>query len=496
MANSPPASPTSSQGSFTEPDLSQLVEYLLASKRSLSSISLVWRAREIVETGRGVLEANAALCAKNTFVRQQVDRQVAALEAIRHGASIVDEEGHDEFQLTVQSLDKASDRLKRTLDSLRTTPVEASFRPSTEPPKTLFDFVDDASINELENSVKTSMDRFETARSMLVDTCEDFEKDLQRLHESLQEPPEEDDGVIGRVRTADGISPVPGLFYALENHATEAATHLEGLVKHYDLCVTALKHTEGGGEAISRATDDEQDPQASALAGLGVDLGKLDSAPSQPMSEEERTNMLAVLVKDAVEVEDVVSEIKDRIAEMEDQLLEISAFIQTLSDKSTSLRNALVILKQLTLDIPHYIAACSDFQAAWEEEKAVLSGKVDELEELRSFCSSFGDAYDDLLLEVHRRKVVRQEMEKVISNAMTQVEKLYQADFEAREVFRSAQGEYIPADLWAGLVNAPARYQVTQEEADVDEIPQIKKSVFEKASQRQKDRTKPFKRPA
>jgi autophagy-related protein 17 len=94
-----PSSPTSSQGSFTEPDLSQLVEYLLASKRSLSSISLVWRAREIVETGRGALEENAALCAKNTFVRQQVGGQVEALEAIRYGASMVDAEGHDEFQV-------------------------------------------------------------------------------------------------------------------------------------------------------------------------------------------------------------------------------------------------------------------------------------------------------------------------------------------------------------------------------------------------------------
>jgi autophagy-related protein 17 len=105
---SPPdvASPSSSHGSFTEPDLSQLVEYLLASKRSLSSISLVWRAREIVETGRGALEENAALCAKNAFVRQQVDGQVEVLEAIRHGTSIVDAEGHDEFQVITTLTDQ------------------------------------------------------------------------------------------------------------------------------------------------------------------------------------------------------------------------------------------------------------------------------------------------------------------------------------------------------------------------------------------------------
>jgi autophagy-related protein 17 len=103
MASSPPAqpSPASSQGSFEEPSLEQLVECFLSSKRSLSSISLVWRAREIVDSGREALEENAALCAKNTFVRHAVDGQIEALEAIRHGASVVDAEGSEDFQVTL-----------------------------------------------------------------------------------------------------------------------------------------------------------------------------------------------------------------------------------------------------------------------------------------------------------------------------------------------------------------------------------------------------------
>jgi autophagy-related protein 17 len=214
-------------------------------------------------------------------------------------------------------------------------------------------------------------------------------------------------------------------FYALENHATEAATHLEGLVKHYDLCVTALKHTEGGGEAISQASDNEHDQQASALAGLGVDLGKLEAAPPQPLSEEERTDMLAVLVKDAAEVEDVVSEIKEHLSEMEDQLAQVESFVQTLRDTSTRLRQARLLLKQAKLNVPGYISACSDFQTAWEEEKAVLSEKMEGLEGLRDFYSGFSEAYDDLIIEVQRRKLVRHNMEKVITRAMADLDKLY-----------------------------------------------------------------------
>lgn len=106
MATPPPAplSPASSQESYHEPNLGQLVDHLLASKRSLSSIGLVWRAREIVNGGRDALEENAALCAKNAFVRHALDKQMQSLEAIRYGATVVDSDGFDEFQVRISSV--------------------------------------------------------------------------------------------------------------------------------------------------------------------------------------------------------------------------------------------------------------------------------------------------------------------------------------------------------------------------------------------------------
>jgi autophagy-related protein 17 len=399
--------------------------------------------------------------------------------------------------------------LNRTLGRLRTTLVEASFRPPSDSPEYLFDFVDEAGIGEMENSIKASIDRFESARATLAETCERFEQDLRSLHESLEVPPEEKE--IGG-ENLDGISPVPGLFYALETRATETAVHLEGLVKHYDLCVTALKHTEGGGEAISQASDGEQSQQASALAGLGVDLGKFEEAPPQPMSEEERTDMIAVLVKDAGEVGDVVSEMKDGLAEMEDQLVQIVSYVQILRNASHRLKTALGLLKQVAANVPVYITACAEFQSAWEDEKTVLNEKMDGLEGLRDFYAGFADAYDGLIIEVQRRKRARREMEKVVAGAMAELNTLYQgmslplssstsilityasADLEERENFRTDQAEYIPSDLWPGLVNGPTRFQVVRTDDEIDDIPDIKKSVFERALQRVRERAKPFKK--
>jgi autophagy-related protein 17 len=332
----------------------------------------------------------------------------------------------DQSKATVESLDSASARLNRTLLSLRSTLVEPSFRPPTDAQKYLFDFVDEAGISELEDSIKASIDRFDTARSTFAETCEAFESDLGRLHESLQAPVEEDGHE--KLHDIDGDTPIPGLFYALESHATETATSLQGLVKHYDLCVTALKHTEGGGEAINQAasTAEDHDQEASALAGLGVDLGRLDATPPIPMSEEERTEMLVVLFKDAAEVEEVVGEIKDQLAEMEDQLAQVETYLQTLRDTSKRLINGLGLLKHVASNVPSYITACAVFQGAWEDEKAVLGERMQGLEGLREFYSGFANAYDGLLVEVHRRKHVKRDTEKVIRKAMEELEKLYQ----------------------------------------------------------------------
>jgi hypothetical protein len=55
-----------------------------------------------VDSGREALEENAALCAKNAFVAHAIDGQIKAVEAIRHGASVVDAEGYEQFQVCIE----------------------------------------------------------------------------------------------------------------------------------------------------------------------------------------------------------------------------------------------------------------------------------------------------------------------------------------------------------------------------------------------------------
>jgi autophagy-related protein 17 len=73
-------------------------------------------------------------------------------------------------------------------------------------------------------------------------------------------------------------------------------------------------------------------------------------------------------------------------------------------------------------------------------------------------------------------------------------------DLHRRDSFRESQAEFIPSDLWPGLVNAPTRFKVVREDSDGrddgDGIPEVGRSVFERAVKRVREKAKPFRRGA
>ena len=380
------------------------------------------------------------------------------------------------------------------LHGLKAAAVLPSFRPSEEPQKFLFDFIDESGVNSLYASIKASIDRFDAARSDFESTRDTYESELGQIKNSFLIP---DDEVLQRIQSYAGVSPVPSFFSSLENHATEAAGHLEGLVKHYDLCVTALRHTEGGGDAIIRTSGSvegasELPPEASQLVGLGVDLGTLShNGPPEPMSAAERAEMLAVLAKDAAEVEDVVAEITDRLADMEDQHSSIVSYLGALRATFYRMQATLEFVKQVISQVPDYITAAAEFRAHWEEEKQTLTERAEEMNNTISIFAGFSTAYDGLIVETQRRRHVKARMERIMEKAMNEIEKLYQEDMNEREAFRRDQAEYLPSDIWPGLLNAPPRYEFVSVDEEAGVLPEVGKSVYEAALKRLRARIKP-----
>ncbi|KAF2680457.1 hypothetical protein K458DRAFT_421400 [Lentithecium fluviatile CBS 122367] len=493
MASPPsPASSTSSTSSRRSLDqnrplsLEDLVNHFVASKRSLNSQTILWRANEIVNQARELLEENAILSAKNTSIRNIVDEQVDALVAVRRGIEVVEADVQVEFKGLLHDLDTSYTGLQSTLAVLRDTPIEAVLQPPGTSQKHLFDFIDNTTVTNLKDSLRDCIDRYNEAHVSLEDSNDAFDTALENLHSSIENVPR-------TPVTASTPSPIPSLYHDLEGHAKEAAQAFQSLVSHYDFCVSALLHTEGGAAAATQATGDEPVPSGDAHA-----------APPEPISEEERQEMLAVLVKDAAEMEDVVTEIRERGSEMSFLLSQIDSHITHLRNEDSALSSILRMLAQIAAEVKDHIGTSRSFHAHWlEDTRPTLLSGIEEWENQREFYERFDLAYAELLVEISARRRRHDKAKRKAEEAQKELDRLHAEDERAREQFTLTQGDFLPLDIWPGLKDPPRQYEVRavpwihdedeegQEEhleTAVQSIPQLGRNVVERALTRVKRR--------
>ena len=62
-----------------------------------------------------------------------------------------------ELQSVIRTLDAANARLESTMKILRSTMVEAAFRPDKEEPRSLLDFVDEQGVETMRDALKQSI---------------------------------------------------------------------------------------------------------------------------------------------------------------------------------------------------------------------------------------------------------------------------------------------------------------------------------------------------
>lgn len=295
-----------------------------------------------------------------------------------------------------------------------------------------------------------------------------------------------------------GMSPIPENLQVLENHAHEMASLLDSLVSHFDLCVNAIRHTEGGFAAVRKAASDLP-PGAEPVSVSGVMNASQshDQGQDEPPTEEERLDMLEVLENDASQVEDVVAELRERLGEMETRFEVIQEHVGKVAANYTSTTAAFSILESISAHLPGYLMASSDFRAQWEETKLQIKDQLHELEGMRLFYENYHASYDGLILEVHRREQSEEKVRSIMKKAMEQIDKVVEADMRERDAFRGDVGDFLPGDLWGGVAEPAPRWQFrrvdpVQENATKSSIailaPVLERSVVEAADRRDRER--------
>lgn len=195
---------------------------------------------------------------------------------------------------------------------------------------------------------------------------------------------------------------------------------------------------------------------------------------------------MAVLDNDAAEVEEVVIEIQDRISQMEGQLDQVLLWKEKKESESEEVMAAMKLLEQVGARLSGYISQSQTFVARWNEEKSKIEEGMAGLEDLRDVYQHFLGAYDGLIVEVARRKAVRNQMEKVMRDAHSKLEQLYEDDVEERDAFRLDQGEYLPMDIWSGLSDPPPKYTFLRVGDDRESVPDLPRKTVEEALKRLK----------
>jgi len=473
-SSSPPASP---EASFHgPPSTERLVGHFVAAKRSLTITSHVWRANELTSSSRALIEEIAVLNAKNAFARRGVDEQVETLRVIRAGIADVEERAAADFKATIGRLDEANDRLQGTLQSLRETVVDASLQGTpanadceadasdTSPgdpkkPKTLYSYVDEDSHTSVLHTLHALIDSFNEARADLDEDIRGFEDSLRFITETLQDGSvsASSSGPSDKRTLYDGPAPsIPDLFHGLEGHAAEMATLLQSLVSHYDLCVTALKHTEGGGQAAKVAAQAEE-----LKSTPGAEESLYRKTVPEPISEDERAQMLSVLENDALEVEDVTAELRHCAADMEAQYSALVKHADSARVGNKTLQAVLGHMHQVSAALPRHLEASKAFRVAAHSIQGEIQAKTQELVELAEFHETFLVSYSKVTDEVERRRKVEAQMNNVASRAQRELDKLHEADNEARDAFLQDVGEHLPRDLWLTVGQRVPRWQVS-----------------------------------
>ena len=458
--------------SLSSPSLETLVSHLLAAKRSLSAVDHVYHANDIVTATRQALESHTITAARTTFLRNGSDAQIDVLNQVQVQTRNIAQECVAEFQAVIKELDIAESRLQTTLSKLRQTIVEAGLRPAEEERRSLIDFVDESGVQGLLGTIKESIDATGDARKEYEMSDADFEEEIFGIKSLIE---------VGHKRVSMQHcynSPVPEILDGMEEHAKEMADNLESLVNHFDLCVNAIKHMEGGGAAAQKIAAEL--PEG---VGLGLDIGNTD-VPLESITEEEKRDMLEVLEKDSSEVEDVVLEIKGRISDMELKIEHVSDYTDRLSDDYAKIVRGLKMLEGLGNRLPSYITQSQLFLQRWDEEKTKIEQHMEELEDLREFYDGFLRAYDNLILEVGRRKSVEVKMTEILQEAVDKLDKLYNEEVMEREVFRQEQGDFLPIDIWPGLMKPPTKFGIEANDGIIENVPDLSKSIIRGAIQR------------
>lgn len=349
-------------------------------------------------------------------------------------------------------MDEMNGRLDETMGMLNDTAVQKHLRPEGGEEKNLGEFLDQDKVKALQSAMKRSVDELQGIQQGFDEDLLRFDQDIRNLKKILAEIPALDGDEETMTERLEGLIV----------HSANMGQLLASLTKHFDMCVTAIRTTEGAAALAKRKVAEvsqSQGPDGVSISGVIAEQEE-NVSDLEPKTAKDRAEMLKVVVQDAGEVDDVVQEIQDTLSEMETESSTLENETQSSNRAYIAILSAYTLLGSIDDKLASYLAAEDEFKQRWDDEKEIVYSNLEEMKSLRLFYERYAGAYNSLLLEVERRKGVDEKIRGIWKKASESVDKILEADEMTREQFRGDVGEYIPTDLWDGMGNRAGRWKV------------------------------------
>ncbi|KAK4118565.1 hypothetical protein N657DRAFT_651118 [Parathielavia appendiculata] len=432
-----------------------LVRHLLAAKQSLSSMALVLRANDLLTHARGMQEESVILGAQTGFLRRLIDEEALVLRRLRAVVGRSYDKGQRDFKQLIRTLDVENDKLEQTMRMLRETTVDRVFRPPGEEEKSLMDFIDEDSVEGIRNALKGSIADLQAAQTSFDGDLLRFDDDIRLLNKALTSAPSPNSP-----SSSAAYQPIPRLLDSLAERSHAMAQHLSSLNNHFDMCVKAVRATEGGA-ALARRRAAEATNDGDPVSISGVITEQESHLPDlEPMDPQELAEIVQVVMEDAPEVDEVVAEIQATLQQMEQEFGVLKEQVDRIRVVWMATLTAFQVLEELGTRLHDYVSAKHEFEQRWTDEKDIILARLEEMDALRRFYEGYASAYDSLRFEAERRRAVEEKIQNTLRKARDNVDILIEADRKQREHFRQEVGEFLPTDLWVGMNNPLKRWEL------------------------------------
>lgn len=437
------------------PSTDTVVGYFVHARKAIAGIANIERASEIVTESRELLHLITGLVSQLNVQHAELSRILFDSNAIKEAMQQVLDACDDDFKVSTRpaafllflvglpqicetitetlsrhgidrselaeseqdllaQLDAMHDNVRAGLARLQSVPVvEDPGGPA--PPKTLDDFVDTQDLEQLKRDFTEIIDHTNEAIDHMTQLIADFDDELNPLIDNITN--------ANAMFHLLNLQETNELYTNVTKDAELISENVKGLVRHYDLCLTALKYLEGGNDAVAHSQED--DP------GANVDIAALHTTQNidPPSNVDELRDMIEAIAGDDQDLDDIVQEINVKTESMEKDLLTMRYAHDEMTRQERNQRQAARSLTSIKAHIEEHVKTAFECQERWSQLRERLEDKTSDLQNLQVFYHDFLGAYKELMVEMQRRAHARKTTEQLVLEARHELRRAYKGIF-------------------------------------------------------------------